>query len=113
MKAIVTLVKENGVQHISCNKGENLRDVLLENKISFYGTLSKHLNCNGRGLCATCGVYILDQEVTPTRWHDKLADRFGYPRLTCQITIEENITIRIPRNKIIWGQLLPYKNKRE
>ncbi|MEL7145011.1 MAG: 2Fe-2S iron-sulfur cluster-binding protein [Bacteroidota bacterium] len=103
----VKIIFENEVQVIAARKGDNLREVLMTNGVNLYGALSQHINCGGRGICATCGVYLLSSDVPPTHWHDKLAKKFGYPRLTCQITLTENIQIAIPKNKIIWGQLLP------
>jgi hypothetical protein len=37
-------------------------------------------------------------------WHDVLAERGGYPRLSCQLVIRGDMTIRILMNKIIWGR---------
>ncbi|MEO0473509.1 MAG: (2Fe-2S)-binding protein, partial [Bacteroidota bacterium] len=54
------------------------------------------------GICATCGVWI-HEHIQPTHWHDKAADRFGYPRLSCQIRIVEDLTIELV-DKIIWGK---------
>jgi hypothetical protein len=40
----------------------------------------------------------------PTHWHDKLAALFGYPRLTCQVTVAQPITVEMIEGKLIWGQ---------
>jgi hypothetical protein len=40
----------------------------------------------------------------PTHWHDRLAARFGYPRLSCQIRVTRPLTVRLLPEKIIWGQ---------
>jgi ferredoxin len=83
--------------------GTNLREVLLENDYSPYVKLTQKLNCGGRGLCATCGVWVDANEPAPQHWHDRLAKTFGYPRLSCQITIQEDMTVRILGDKWIWG----------
>lgn len=83
--------------------GANLRRTLLDAGISPYGSLSRRLNCGGRGLCATCGVWLDDGEPAPQHWHDVAAARFGYPRLSCQLTIERDMTVRILPDKTIWG----------
>ncbi|MBC8098774.1 MAG: 2Fe-2S iron-sulfur cluster binding domain-containing protein [Armatimonadetes bacterium] len=87
--------------------GANLRQLLLANDISPYAPLTKRLNCGGRGLCATCGVWVEAGEPAPEHWHDKIGSRFGYPRLSCQITVRGAMTVRILTEKVIWGQPHP------
>lgn len=89
---------------LSVAYGANLRRVLLDSGLSPYAVLTKRANCGGRGLCATCGVWIDSGEPVPEHWHDKLAAQFGYPRLSCQITIREDMTIRLVKDKWIWGK---------
>ncbi|MFB6309466.1 MAG: 2Fe-2S iron-sulfur cluster-binding protein, partial [Haloarculaceae archaeon] len=62
----------------------------------------RRVNCGGRGLCATCGVRI-DDPPAADHWHDQLADRFGYPRLSCQLRVEDEMHVRIP-DKRVWGR---------
>ena len=107
MKVSIKIVTAEDEQEITAEAGENLRQVLLKNDVPLYGSLSKHANCGGRGLCATCGVYLLSNDLPPIHWHDRLAHKFGYPRLTCQLKVTEDLTIQIPENKVMWGQLLP------
>ncbi len=83
--------------------GGNLRLFLLEIGHTPYTQITQNLNCGGRGLCATCGVWLLDPgQVVPMHWHDKAADAFGYPRLSCQIELHEDLTICMV-DKWIWG----------
>ncbi|BCX02224.1 MAG: hypothetical protein KatS3mg053_0162 [Candidatus Roseilinea sp.] len=95
-------------------RGSNLRRVLLDAGISPYAPLARRANCSGRGLCATCGVRILSGAPAPVHWHDRLAARFGYPRLSCQITIHNDMVVRILTDKWIWGgrELSPERGKR-
>ncbi|WP_435195500.1 2Fe-2S iron-sulfur cluster-binding protein [Natronomonas sp. EA1] len=86
--------------------GTNLRAALLDADIDPYGTVSGALNCGGRGLCGTCGVRI-DEESAPAHWHDRAAERWGYPRLSCTIEVTQPLTVRLVDGKIMWGQLLP------
>lgn len=90
---------------IDVERGRVLRDALLDAGFEVYGSVSKHANCGGRGLCGTCGVEV-DEPPAPTHWHDAAAARFGYPRLSCQMTVEAPLTVRL-REKVMWGQLLP------
>ncbi len=101
----VTVRSDDGEETIAVERGRILRDALLEHGFPVYGTLSRHANCGGRGLCATCTVEV-DPAPDPTHWHDAAAVRFGYPRLSCQIAVEEPLTVRL-LDKYIWGQVLP------
>lgn len=86
-------------------KGDNLRYAMLHAGISPYATLTQTFNCGGRGLCATCGVWIEDAPL-PTHWHDQLAAMFRYPRLSCQIRVEQDMTVRLV-DKWVWGSRKP------
>lgn len=88
---------------LSAPDGANLRQVLLQHSLSPYTPLTQRVNCGGRGLCATCGVLLLREPPAPTHWHDRLADRYGYPRLSCQITIRRPLVVHLLPDKRIWG----------
>lgn len=87
--------------------GSNLRRALLNEGLSPYAALTRQANCGGRGLCATCGVWLEEGEPAPDHWHDRLAARFGYPRLSCQITVTRDLTVRLVTDKRIWGKRSP------
>lgn len=91
-------------------EGENLRRALLAAGLTPYGTLSRRANCGGRGLCATCGVWVEANVPAPQHWHDRIGAAFGYPRLPCQITVRAPLTVRLVPNKIMWGK--PEKARR-
>ena len=101
----VTVVTDDEENVVWLERGETLRDALLERGFSVYGTVSRHINCGGRGLCATCTVEV-DPTPEPTHWHDAAAARFGYPRLSCQIDVEEPLRVEL-LDKYVWGQVLP------
>jgi ferredoxin len=82
-------------------RGATLRDALLTGDCSPYAPLAERANCGGRGLCATCGVRFEDAPA-PEHWHDRLADRFGYPRLSCQVSVTEDCAVEIPEKRF-WG----------
>ncbi|MGQ9908950.1 MAG: 2Fe-2S iron-sulfur cluster-binding protein [Candidatus Flexifilum sp.] len=96
-----------GEHTLTVPAGTNLRRALLDAGYSPYGSVSKVTNCGGRGLCATCGVRFVSGEPDPVQWHDRVARAFGYPRLTCQIVVDRDMTIRLIGDKILWGQVLP------
>lgn len=92
--------------------GTRLRDLMLRNDVSPYGKVSGKLNCGGKGICATCGVWVLEKQPPAIHWHDKAAQKFGYPRLSCQIRIHRNMKIVIPDGKIMWGKRTTNPEKR-
>ncbi len=97
-------VKVHGEEHvIQAADGANLRKTLLSAGLTPYTAITRGVNCGGRGICATCGVHFEAGEPAPVHWHDKLAARFGYPRLSCQIAIHNAMTIAIIADKVIWG----------
>ena len=87
---------------LTVESGRMLRDVLLEADRSPYSRLTERANCGGRGLCATCGVRI-SEEVEADHWHDTLADRFGYPRLSCRIPVDRELRVKLVE-KVVWGR---------
>ncbi|NKE37190.1 (2Fe-2S)-binding protein [Natronococcus sp. JC468] len=101
----VRVVAGDEVTSIEVEPGTNLREALLEHDLPVYGTVSQYANCGGRGLCSTCTVEV-DPAPDPVHWHDAAAVRFGYPRLSCCIAVEEPLTVRL-LDKHVWGQLLP------
>ena len=105
----VTVVDGEERSTIDVARGRTLRDALLDAGFELYGGVSRHANCGGRGLCGTCGVEV-EESVEPTHWHDAAAARFGYPRLSCRITVEAPLTVRLVE-KVMWGQILPDRSE--
>lgn len=101
----VTVIEEDEQRVIEVEQGTTLRDALLERDVPVYGTVSQYANCGGRGLCATCTVEV-DPAPEPTHWHDAAAVRFGYPRLSCCLEVDEPMTVGL-LEKHVWGQVLP------
>lgn len=87
---------------LSIERGSNLRRALVDADHSPYTAITERANCGGRGLCATCGVWIDDGAPEPDHWHDALADRWGFPRLSCQVTVDSDLAVRMP-SKLVWG----------
>lgn len=103
---MLTILRDDELHTLDVPSGSNLRRVLLNAKLTPYAAITRQANCRGRGLCATCGVEILDGEPAPTHWHDKAAKRFRYPRLSCQITVNNPMRLRILTDKLVWGARL-------
>jgi ferredoxin len=100
----LTVLIDDETRVLDVQAGVNLRQALMDAGLSPYAPLTRRLNCGGRGLCATCGVLINAGEPAPTHWHDRIGNRFGYPRLSCQICVDTDMTVRIMTDKIVWGK---------
>jgi ferredoxin len=101
--ATVRVHDDDTEHHLVVPAGTILRDALLDADLSPYTRLTERANCGGRGLCATCGVRVHD-DVDPTHWHDRLAARFGYPRLSCQIRVTDDLDVSLDHEKRVWGR---------
>ena len=88
-------------RELAAPEGTVLRDVLLDAALSPHGRYARRLNCGGNGLCATCGVRLAEAP-EPEHWHDDLADRFGYPRLSCQLRVRAGMRVQL-LDKRVWG----------
>jgi len=101
---------DDGEVTLHVERGARLRDALLaadgdagaDLDLSPYATATERINCGGNGLCATCGVRLVDGPEA-SHWHDRLADRFGYPRLSCQIVVSDPMTVSLVTDKRVWG----------
>jgi ferredoxin len=103
----VTFIGRDGQrQTLMVAHGENLRRALLAAGISPYTRLTRVANCGGRGLCATCGVWVEGDAPKPEHWHDRAAEAFGYPRLSCQVRVTRDLTLK-QVEKWVWGGRRP------
>lgn len=80
------------VQTCTAVSGEKLlRNVMLDNQIELYGPYGKMMNCEGRGMCGTCLVDILEGAELMNKRTDKepfyLKLRPDSWRLACQATV--------------------------
>ncbi|EMA26044.1 MULTISPECIES: 2Fe-2S iron-sulfur cluster binding domain-containing protein [Haloarcula] len=106
MAATLTVETPAGETHeLTAERGAVLRDVLLDADLSPHGRYAKRVNCGGRGICATCGVRLAEPP-DPDHWHDDLADRFGYPRLSCQLRVRDGMRVKL-LDKRVWGSRQP------
>lgn len=92
---------------LKCGKGERLRNVLLENKLTPHNKLARFLNCHGFGTCGTCAVKITGKVSSMNR-REKW--RLNFPphqqdkglRLACQTRVYGNILVE--KGSGFWGQ---------
>jgi ferredoxin len=100
----LTIIDGKKLYAYDVREGANLRQTLLQLGFSPYTALTEWLNCRGNGLCATCGVWILQGEPEPKHWHDALAKKWGYSRLSCQVWVEQDMTVALDKEKTVWGK---------
>ncbi len=101
MPRLTVTDRDGGVHRFDVPAGTVLRRALLDAGLSPYTALTARANCGGRGLCATCGVFVAPAP-TAVHWHDRLAAAWGYPRLSCQIRVADDLAVEIPP-KVVWG----------
>ena len=100
---IITLVNEE--RTIEVAEGANLRKILIKNGISPYVGKDKFLNCLGNGFCGTCRVEVMDGKGAPAVSPKEEMALLGITpffarkipknvRLSCQIPVMKDITIR-------------------
>ncbi|MEM6452487.1 MAG: 2Fe-2S iron-sulfur cluster-binding protein [Cyanobacteria bacterium P01_D01_bin.105] len=89
-----------------CEKGANLRQVLMANGVELYSPRANYVNCMGIGTCGTCAVAI-EGNVSAVNWRDRLRrtlpphDPKKSLRLACQTTVLGDI--RVTKFKGFWG----------
>lgn len=91
----VKFLRENKV--VEAKEGENLRELALREGVEIYEGLSKHTNCRGKGLCATCRVLIKNgtmKNVSPQSLFEKARLGLAWSsigeedmRLSCQASV--------------------------
>ena len=83
---------------IQCKPGENLRDVIIREKLQLYGLKGILGNCGGAGQCSTCFVSVESgnknslSPLTPVE-EQKLKNRPENWRLACQSLIKSSTVI--------------------
>ena len=92
---------------VECDRGANLRQVLLKHQIDLYNSNARFINCRGIGTCGTCAVEI-EGEVSTQGWKEKV--RLSLPphskgttrRLACQVQVLGNV--KLTKFDGFWGQ---------
>ena len=103
--AMIKVMGPNGdvLGTVKALKGQNLRTVLLENKIDVYGGTQKLTNCGGGASCGTCAVSIadnLDWEERPDFEGKRLRKYSQSCRLSCNTIIEGDCTVAVQPPKV-------------
>ena len=90
-----------------CDRGANLRQVLLQHGIDLYNNGAKVINCHGIGTCGTCAVQV-EGEVSPANRREQI--RRSLPphsptrnlRLACQTQVLSDV--KVTKFDGFWGQ---------
>ena len=83
---------------IQCRPGENLRDLVIREKLQLYGLKGILGNCGGAGQCSTCFVSVeggSNNSLSPQTSveEEKLKNRPENWRLACQTLIKSSAVI--------------------
>ena len=94
--ATIRFIRE-GIE-IQCNSGENLRDVVIREKLQLYGLKGLLGNCGGAGQCSTCFVSVeggATNSLSPLTGveKEKLKSRPQNWRLACQTLVKSSTVI--------------------
>lgn len=90
-----------------CDRGANLRQVLLQHGIDLYNDGAKVMNCHGISTCGTCTVQV-EGEVSPANRSEQV--RRSLPphsptrdlRLACQTQVLGDV--KVTKFDGFWGQ---------
>lgn len=92
---------------LECDRGANLRQVLIQHDIALYNGNAQWINCHGIGTCGTCAVQV-DGDVSEANWRDRT--RRSLPphtldrnlRLACQTQVLGDVSVT--KFDGFWGQ---------
>ena len=93
-------------QTVECEKGDNLRRVLLKAKLPLYNGIGKAIHCRGMGTCGTCSLSIegdVSEMTAIEKW------RLNFPphklenglRLACQCQVLGDLVLT--KHAGLWG----------
>ena len=94
--ATIRFIRE-GIE-VQCQPGENLRDLVIKEKLQLYGLKGILGNCGGAGHCSTCFVSVEGDNknsLSPLTSveEEKLKNRPDNWRLACQTLIKSSSVI--------------------
>ena len=83
---------------VQCNSGENLRELVIKEKLQLYGLKGILGNCGGVGQCSTCFVSVeggTNNSLSPLTEVEveKLKNRPDNWRLACQTLVKSSAVI--------------------
>jgi ferredoxin len=88
-------------REVYCDRGDNLRMVLLKNQVDLYNGAAKIVNCQGLGTCGTCAVEIEGTVSEPSLMEQLRAPLLKKRRLACQTSVLGDIHVK--KYQGFWG----------
>jgi ferredoxin len=92
---VITLVTEETRYRFEVESGISLRQALRRNGHSPHNSVTSVANCGGRGHCGLCTVRISEGAPAPTQILDSTLNGMGIGRLSCLITVDRDMTVRL------------------
>jgi len=90
------VVHDDGTRHeMDVEDGKSLRVALWEHDLSPHDAVTEHVNCGGRGHCATCAVEIIDGAPEADQWLDAALEATGVGRASCEVEVDRDMTVRL------------------
>ncbi|HHP7230383.1 MAG TPA: 2Fe-2S iron-sulfur cluster-binding protein [Xenococcaceae cyanobacterium] len=79
---------------LEVKRGAILRQVLQENNLSPHDSITRYVNCHGKGVCALCSVRLDGAAPEPQQWLDHVTAKFGW-RLSCKVPVDCDLTVKL------------------
>jgi ferredoxin len=109
-------------KEIEVPKGTNLRQAMMANGIPVYrGAFNQKANCDGKGMCGKCRVYVKDGDQNASKmglW-EKLRTSLApfmighedEARLSCQTTVEGDMSVEATPEFNWFGDEIKYTTR--
>jgi ferredoxin len=91
----ITVQTEEGGREFEAESGISLRQALRRHGHSPHNAVTDIANCGGRGHCGLCTVEILTGAPPPTQALDRTLSGMGVGRLSCLVTVDRDMTVRL------------------
>ncbi|WP_103020958.1 2Fe-2S iron-sulfur cluster-binding protein [Salinibacter altiplanensis] len=91
----ITVQTETGQHEFEAKSGITLRQALRRHGHSPHNAVTNIANCGGRGHCGLCVVEIVKGAPPPTQALDSTLSGMGMGRLSCLVTIDHDMTVRL------------------
>lgn len=91
----ITVQTEADQHKIEVEPGITLRQALRRHGHSPHNAVTDIANCGGRGHCGLCVVEIVEGAPPPTQALDSTLSGMGVGRLSCLVTVDHDMTVRL------------------
>jgi len=91
----VTVQTDDKETQLDVEAGTVLREALWEAGHPPHNSITKLVNCGGRGHCAMCAVDVVEGDPPSTGVLDTLLSVAGLGRVSCTIPVDRDMTVRL------------------